>query len=107
MLRALAARVAILLITLAGLACGGPSDDDVGVAFLAEHPGYTVLEVASGEGDGDHVYKHVRFRRGGRTEVCEVVWLYQRTDPEWRVVHRSDAVIKAMSAAQAMTPCPE
>jgi hypothetical protein len=74
-------------VFLAGLVlaqCGFPPDDTVKTDFLRENPSVTVVGVASGEGDGDTVYKIIRFRTPGSAAVCQVEWGYQRTESDSR-----------------------
>jgi len=64
--------------------CGFPSDDAVKADFLKDNPSATVLDVGSGEGDGDTVYKHIRFKPAGSVAERDVVWGYQRTTSDSR-----------------------
>lgn len=58
--------------------------------FQRENPTFTVTSVASREGDGSTVYKHIRYRRPGSESDCEVVWGYQEAKPEWRVFYKGE-----------------
>ena len=55
-----------------------PGEGYVRAAFLGEHPGYTVISVAEGEGDSDSVYFHIRYRMPGEGQILEQEVLYQR-----------------------------
>jgi hypothetical protein len=101
-----ASRVVALGITLCSVACG-PRDSEVVGAFQADNPTFVVLDVASGEGDGDTVYKHIRFTRPGASEECEAVWGYQHAESGWRVSHRGPSYLVG-TACEGCThvPCP-
>jgi len=77
------------VLVAAAFGCGMPRDSDVAATFRAQHPAFEVIDVASGEGDGSTVYKHIKYRRPGGTTECEVVWGYQQAEPEWRIFYRS------------------
>jgi hypothetical protein len=83
---------AVIVAALSGLAagCGDPTDEQVKEAFLRENPSAVVIQVASGEGDGSTVYKHIRYRLAGMQNECEAVWGYQEAKPEWRVFHKGE-----------------
>ena len=85
--------------------CAGPTDEQVRHAFLREHPTAVVTLVASGEGDGSTVYKHIRYRLPGRTQECEIVWGYQQAEPEWRVFHWSEPGLSG-TLCETCTPSP-
>ena len=65
--------VAIAPLCGIGVGCGDPTDDKVAADFLKANPTFTVTAVASGEGDGSTVYKHIRYRSPGSAIECEVV----------------------------------
>ena len=62
----------VLLVGFAITGCGHPRNGDVKADFLAEHPGYTVVEISAGEGDGSTVYNHIRFSKGCVPLVVEM-----------------------------------
>jgi hypothetical protein len=91
---------------LATIACNIPKDEEVSAAFRSENPTFTVTDVASGEGDGSTVYKHIRYRSPGSTVECEVVWGYQEAQPTWRVFYRSEpGLAGTMCEGCAKKPC--
>jgi len=73
----------ILAVALLGVACG-PSDARVERDFLDTHPEYAVLEVYSGEGDGDTVYKHIRYRAVPHGPTCELEVGYMKQGSDWK-----------------------
>ena len=72
---------------LATLACGLPSDERVRAEFLAQHPGYSVLFVGVGEGDGGNAYFHIRYKKPSDRGTFEQAWLYQDVDAKELGVH--------------------
>jgi len=81
------------LACLVLLGCGFPSDEAVKADFLKENPSSTIVDIGSGEGDGETVYKIIRFRPPGSAAECVVEWGYQRTEPgsrTFRVFHKGE-----------------
>lgn len=98
----------VLITVLSSLAagCGMPTDEHVRRAFIRENPTVTVTDVASGEGDGGTVYKHIRYRLPGKTQECEVVWGYQEAEPEWRVFDKSESgLVGTLCEGCTRRPC--
>ena len=87
LLRLTAVTVA-LLATAAG--CGSPNAKQVAEMFLKENPMYTVIWVGPGEGDSDHVYMHIRYRRPDTSAECEVVWAYRSAQPKWELFAKGE-----------------
>jgi hypothetical protein len=56
--------------------CGFPDDHEVREAFVRDHPGFEVLSVGVGEGDGSAAYYQIRYRRPGEPTVRAEEWLY-------------------------------
>jgi hypothetical protein len=76
------------------LACGIPADGRVRSEFMARHPGYSLVFVGVGEGDGDNAYFTIRYKKPGDTRTFEQEWLYQNIGgKEWTCTHRSDEVL--------------
>jgi hypothetical protein len=83
---------ALALMPLLAAACSRPRDEDVRAEFLRARPDARVASLEVGEGDGDHVYYHVRFRTAADTSLRETIWLYARQpDGLWRNTHRGPA----------------
>jgi len=97
--------VIMLLVGFGIMGCGRPPSGDVKADFLAEHPGYTVVEIPAGEGDGSTVYNHIRFSKPGESLVCEVVWGYQQAKPRWRIFYKSEPALPG-SLCKGCTPKP-
>jgi hypothetical protein len=88
-------RALLLALTWASAACSlGPSASDVKDAFARDNPSVDVVSVSPGEGDGEHVYMHIRFRREGAPQLCEAVWGYREAQPKWVVFGKSDPVCR-------------
>ena len=82
-------------LVLSLLGCGVPRKEDVRATFLAENPGATVESAGPGEGDGNNVYFHIRYRLPGDSTLREQVWLYQKgPDGSWRVTSRDSSVVR-------------
>jgi hypothetical protein len=81
--------VTVVLLATAG-GCGSPNTKHVTEVFLKENPTYTVISVSPGEGDSDHVYIHIRYRRSDTPAECEVVWAYRSAQPEWELFAKGE-----------------
>jgi hypothetical protein len=80
----------VLIASILGAACdAGPREKDVRSEFLRANPGARIESLAVAEGDGEHVYYHIRFREAGDLTPRETMWLYARqSDGSWRNTHR-------------------
>lgn len=95
---------AILLSVAAG--CGSPKVEDVTAAFMKENPTVTVTSVASGEGDSDHAYMHIRYRRAGSSAECEVIWAYRNASRRWERFSKSEPSLPGTLCAGCIRkPC--
>ena len=95
-----------LVVLLVGLvACAGPRDEDVRVAFAQENPTYSIISVAPGEGDSSTVYMNIRYRRPGTSPECVVTWGYQEKDQGWSIFHKGTPVL-ADTACEGCSPKP-
>ncbi len=97
--------VVMVLVGFTITGCGNARNGDVKADFLAEHPGYTVVGISAGEGNGSTVYNHIRFSKPGESLVCEVVWGYQQAKPRWRVFYKSEPVLPG-SLCKGCSPKP-
>jgi hypothetical protein len=76
------------------MGCGVPADDFVRSEFLARYPSYSVIFVGVGEGDGDHAYFHILYKKPDDLRTFEQVWLYQdRGGSEWELIHRTSETV--------------
>ena len=84
----------LLVAAFTASACGTPADERVVSEFAARHPGYSVVFVTVGEGDGANAYFHIRYTRPGDTRRFEQVWLYQDLGrKEWECTYRSPEAV--------------
>ena len=97
--------VVMVLVGFAITGCGHARKGDVKADFLAEHPGYTVMDISAGEGDGSTVYNHILFSKPGESLACEVVWGYQQAKPRWRVFYKSEPALPG-SLCEGCSPKP-
>lgn len=64
------------LLLLAG--CSGPNESSIRSAFQRTRPSAEIVSLGPGEGDGDHVYYHIRYRLPSDSAVREEVWGYRK-----------------------------
>ena len=80
--------VGALVVAMAFAGCGGPTEEMVREGFERENPAFTVVSAQVGEGDSQHAYMHIRYRRRGSETYCNAVWGYRREDSHWVVFHK-------------------
>jgi hypothetical protein len=72
--------VACLLLA----ACSGPDESNIRSEFMRSRLTAELVSLAAGEGDGDNVYYHIRYRLAGDPTVHQEVWGYhRRSGLEW------------------------
>jgi hypothetical protein len=72
------------ILCFVGCGEGSLKETDIRRLFLQENPTAEIVSVEPGEGDGDDVYMHIRFKSMGSNAVQENVWLYQRRKKGWK-----------------------
>lgn len=67
-------------------ACAQPDYARIQGEFQKANPRCTVDFVGPGEGDGDHVYVHIKYKCPGDDRPRKTAWLYRRQGSKWRKV---------------------
>ncbi len=67
----------LTIVVMLVCACSGPNPLEIRRDFKAKNPSAEIIDMGPGEGDGDHVYIHIRFMLPTKAHPCEVVWGYR------------------------------
>ena len=80
--------VCAVMVAMALVGCRGPTEEMVREGFERENPSFTVVSAQVGEGDSEHAYMHITYRRRGSETYCNVEWTYRREGSNWVVFHK-------------------
>ena len=81
----------LVLLSLASVSvsCGRLSHQTANEMFLKEHPTYTILYSATGEGWDGVAYRHFKYKKPDDENVYKAVWTFvQQDDGTWKVTGR-------------------
>ena len=71
-----------LLLLLAG--CGTPDESGIRSEFQRTRPDAEIVSLSPGEGDGQHVYYHIRYRLPSDSVVHQEEWGFRKgQDGRW------------------------
>ncbi len=78
-----------LIIAFVSTSCGNLSQESANSAFLKEHPTYTIVHSATGEGWEGVVNYHFDYKKPNDENVYKEVWTFvQQDDGTWKVTGR-------------------
>lgn len=79
----------LFFLAFAFSACGRLSQKTANGIFLREHPTYTLVYSATGEGWEGVGYHHFEYKKPGDENVYKEVWTFvQQDDGNWKVTSR-------------------
>lgn len=79
----------LLIQTLMSASCGRLRQNAAHEAFLKEHPTYTIISSATGEGWEGVAYHHFAYKKPNDEAIYREIWCFeQQDDGTWKVTGR-------------------
>jgi hypothetical protein len=79
----------VILLASVSISCGVLTNKVANEAFLKEHPTYTIVSSATGEGWDGVGYHHFSYKKPNDERIYKEIWCFeQQEDGAWKVTQR-------------------